>query len=88
MTYTKREELTKMPTDFFDVAIRDFDSREAERERRQRYCKRCYNCGEPIEQSEAVHIVLGNRNKPVEFWFCDDCVETLKEYTGYDEDEY
>lgn len=74
-----------MATDSFD----DFDSLEAERERRQRYCKRCYNCSEPIEQSEAFHLELTTRSgKIVDFWICDDCVERLKECTGYDEDEY
>ncbi len=73
--------------DVFDVAVRDFEQREEKRERRQRYCKRCTNCGDPIEQSEAVHLVLENRSKPIELWFCDDCVESLKESTGYDDDE-
>lgn len=76
-----------MGRDFYDVALRDFERNEATRERRQQECKRCTNCGDPIEQSRAVHIVLNIRNKPVDLWLCDDCVEDFYESTGYDDDE-
>lgn len=69
-----------MATDFYDVALRDFERSDAERERRQRRRKRCYNCGEPIEQVRALHVD--------KHWICDDCIEELTEGTGYDEDEY
>lgn len=75
-----------MATDFYDVALRDFETLDAACEKRQRYCKRCSNCGDPIEQKKAVHIVIENRNKPMEFWFCDGCVEEFKEDTGYDDE--
>lgn len=75
-----------MAADLFDVAVGDFERREAERDRRQRYAKRCTNCGEPIEQSRAVHIVLEIRNKPVDLWLCDGCIEEFKEDTGYDDE--
>ena len=69
-----------MATDFYDVALRDFERNDAARERRQRRRKRCYNCGEPIEQSRALHIGV--------HWYCDECIEELTESTNYDEDEY
>lgn len=76
-----------MKLDKFDVALSDFERNEANREREQKYCKRCSNCGDPIEQNKAVHIVIENRNKPMEFWFCDGCIEEMTEYTGFDDDE-
>lgn len=71
-----------------NVALDAFVCRETERERRQQHCKRCYNCSEPIEQSEAFHLELTTRSgKIVDFWICDDCIEKMKDYTGRDEDE-
>lgn len=67
-----------MATDFYDVALRDFERNEASRERREKRCKRCSNCREPIEQVRAVHI--GAR------WFCDGCIEELRECTDYDDE--
>lgn len=68
-----------MATDFYDVALRDFERREAVREKKQRRCKRCYNCGDPIEQTRALHVA--------KHWICDDCIEELMERTDYDDDD-
>ena len=61
---------------YTDDPIADFDRYEADRERKLNRLPKCAECGHPIQQEDAVKI----KNQ----WYCDDCLEDMRERIDYD----
>ena len=59
-----------------DDPLRDFDRWDAEQQAKLDRLPKCECCGHPIQQEDAVNIF--NR------WYCDDCLEQLRESIGDD----
>ena len=55
--------------------IVDFYRREAEHQRWLDQLPVCHHCDEPIQQETAVHIEG--------CWYCDECLQDLREYTEH-----
>ncbi len=59
-----------------DVPFLDFERREAEQERWLQSRPTCCQCGEHIQEERAVRI---NGD-----WYCDECIEDMREWVGDD----
>ena len=55
---------------YTDDPVRDFDRHCAEQERQLEKLPVCCDCGEHIQQEDAV-VIDGN-------WYCDDCLDNLR----------
>lgn len=59
---------------FTDDPIADFNRHDAKQERELKRLPRCSECGEHIQQEDAVFINS--------FWYCDECLALMREPVG------
>ena len=57
-----------------DDPLADFHRHDAEQHRQLKHLPKCTECGEPIQQDDAVNI-HGD-------WYCDTCLDDMRERIG------